>query len=240
MAEIVVTKEVYSPLTRVSALQADLACAPTYWPNLLSCRAASGAADPAIFTWAYRLGRRTVTGSATLEAPCRTCLIVHLDGGIRGTITAEYAATAMTRTHVTLRIDVRLHHSPFGAAVDRVFAYKQLAADQSRALDNLAELAEQETSAVLGRLVRYLDAPIDSRSGACVRILDRSGATLDVCRGPLADRTCSRAWAGLGPCAGHRVVPPDTDDAVGWALDVRPDVHDCPLGWLLPAIERSA
>ena len=232
MSDVILTAEVYSPSTRVIAFQSDLLRAPSYWRNLLSCTPVDGGAGAV--AWVYRLGRRTLEGTATARIFAPTRLRVDLHGGIRGSLTAEYRRTAMTRTQVVLRADVRIHHGLLGLAVDRAFASRQLVADARQALDGLATLLGAETSSILGAMACDFDLPPQSRS-AGVTILGLDAAAGDPCAGPRGDRSCSRDQSGsVAPCAGRRMIPSRAEGLAGWTLDVRAGAQGCPLAWLLP------
>ena len=152
MSYLVLSREIYRPLEEVYAYHSDLTRGPEWWPNLAAITPLDGqAAGPAVkgarYSFTYNMIGRHFSGVITVTAAEPDArLSFEVKGRVDASFRYEYAATARTRTRVTVFIEYEAH-GLFGKAVNQLFVEKRNAADAEHALDQLKEHLEAEAVA---------------------------------------------------------------------------------------------
>ena len=151
MPNLVLSREIWSPVETVWEYHTDLSRLPEFWPNLSQCARTDGGRGPvqpgAAYSWQYNMLGRHFTGTFTVTdvAPCER-LGFEAAGQIRASFRHLYQATARSRTRVTVLVDYQVP-GLLARAVNVLFVEKRNAADAEHALDQLKEHLEGDAMA---------------------------------------------------------------------------------------------
>lgn len=151
MSNLVLSREIWSPIDVVWDYHTDLSRLPEFWPNLSQCVRVDGGQGPVepgtAFSWQYNMLGRHFTGTFTVtEVVPRERLSFDAAGQIQAGFRHIYQATAKSRTRVTVLVD---YHIPglLARAVNVLFIERRNAADAEHALDQLKEHLEADAMA---------------------------------------------------------------------------------------------
>lgn len=151
MSYLVLSREIYRPIEEVYGYHADLTRAPEWWPNISQLAPLDGAAGTAAvgsrYGFTYNMIGRHFSGVLTVtEVEPNARLRFETTGRVDARFRYEYAATAKTRTRITVFVEYEAH-GLFGKAVNQLFVERRNTADAEHALDQLKELLEAEAMA---------------------------------------------------------------------------------------------
>ena len=251
MIDLILSREIYSPIERTYAYHAALESAVEYWPNLLDCRKVEGSYGTAAvgdrYRWRYRLKGHTIAGVLDIdEAVAGERLVFHTSGGMQARFQWEYLSTAHTRTRVTMRLSYAIHDSLPGRLLDRIRIEHAVTEDATAAMDRLHDVLEEGLVEKPSRKERV--AP-----GSVLRDFSSAGATgteadvvlqlltaegeIAYCNGPDATGRCPEVVAGrLMPCRAGAIAPLRGTLVDGWRIAVPPrdELYTlCPLARVL-------
>ena len=151
MSNLVLSREIWSPLDVVWDYHTDLSRLPEFWPNLSQCRridGRSGPVEPGVaFQWQYNMLGRHFTGTFTVrEVLPKEKLVFEAAGQISAVFRHIYQPTAKSRTRVTVLVDYTVP-GLLARAVNVLFVERRNAADAEHALDQLKEHLEADAMA---------------------------------------------------------------------------------------------
>ena len=151
MSNLVLSREIWSPLDVVWDYHTDLSRLPEFWPNLSQCQRVDGGEGPvqagAAFTWQYNMLGRHFAGTFTVrEVVPRERLAFDAGGQIRAHFRHIYQSTARSRTRVTVLVEYEVP-GLLARAANLLFVERRNAADAEHALDQLKEHLEADAMA---------------------------------------------------------------------------------------------
>ena len=151
MSNLVLSREIWSPLGVVWDYHTDLSRLPEFWPNLSRCTRVDGGEGPvqpgAVFEWQYNMLGRHFTGTFTVsEVVPQERLAFDASGQIAASFRHLYQSTAKSRTRVTVLVDYTVP-GLLARAVNVLFVERRNAADAEHALDQLKEHLEADAMA---------------------------------------------------------------------------------------------
>ena len=151
MSNLVLSREIWSPVEVVWDYHTDLSRLPEFWPNLSQCERVDPGVGPvqpgAQYRWQYNMLGRHFTGTFTVtEVVPHERLSFDAEGQIRAGFRHLYQATARSRTRLTVLVDYQVP-GLLARAVNVLFVEKRNAADAEHALDQLKEHLEADAMA---------------------------------------------------------------------------------------------
>ena len=255
MIDLILSREIYSPIERTYAYHAALESAVEYWPNLLDCRKVEGSYGTAVvgdrYRWRYRLKGHEIAGLLEVdEVVAGQRLVFHTSGGMQARFQWEYLSTAHTRTRMTMRLSYAIHDSLPGRLLDRIRIEHAVTEDMSAAMDRLRDVLEEglvekpsrkERVAPGSVLSGFSSAGTPEIEGEVVLQLHTAGGEISYCNGPDATGRCPDVVAGRPmPCRAGAITPLRGTLVDGWRIAVPPRDELCALCPLARVLDPAA